>query len=99
VQDALTQIADRSQVSNVAIDLRRKGQELVLTLRNGLGAWPSALLPHQSGGALALHERVHLLNARLQISNEPGGAQQIMVYLPLADLTKVPHVPQVWRST
>jgi PAS domain S-box-containing protein len=90
VQEALSQIAGRGRGGEVAIDLRRKGKELVLTMRHDHGGWPMAAQPLKSAGTLALHERAHLLNARLERTDEPGGAQQIMICVPLVNVASAP---------
>ena len=84
VQEALTNVARHARATEVNIEMRQEGGELVLTVRdNGVG-FP-ADLQHNEGryGLLGIRERAYMLGGRLEVDNPPGGGGRLTVRLPL----------------
>ena len=84
VQEALTNVAHHSRATDVRIDLRSSGAELVLTVQdNGIGFAPGATRKAGSFGLLGVRERAALLGGSLRVDNPLAGGARITVRLPL----------------
>lgn len=84
VQEALTNVARHARATDVRIELRVQGQELVLTVQdNGRGFPPGATRKEGSFGLMGMRERAYLLGGELLVDNPPGGGGRITVRLPL----------------
>lgn len=98
VQEALTNVARHARATDVSIDMRQSGSELVLTVQdNGIG-FPSTRRKEGSFGLIGIRERAYLLGGTLDVDNPPGGGGRITVRLPLrhkaaeARATQLSHV-------
>ena len=92
VQEALTNVARHARATDVSIEMRQDGDELVLAVRdNGVG-FP--LSQQQEGGRyglLGIRERAYMLGGRIEVDNPPGGGGRLTVRLPLARGTGADH--------
>jgi len=85
VQEALTNVARHAHATDVGIEMRQQGGELVLTVRdNGVGFSERSLQHDGRYGLLGIRERAHMLGGRLEVDNPPGGGGRLTVRLPLA---------------
>lgn len=85
VQEALTNVARHAHATDVGIEMRQEGGELVLTVRdNGVGFSARCLQHDGRYGLLGIRERAHMLGGRLEVGNPPGGGGRLAVRLPLA---------------
>jgi two-component system, NarL family, sensor histidine kinase UhpB len=84
VQEALTNAARHARATDVRIELRESGTELVLTVQdNGVGFAPDAARKPGSFGLLGIRERAQLLGGSMHIDNPLAGGARIRVRLPL----------------
>lgn len=85
VQEALTNVARHARASEVHIELKPAGGELVLTVRdNGVGFPERATGKDDSFGLLGIRERALMLGGRMGVDNPPGGGGRLSVHLPAA---------------
>ncbi len=85
VQEALTNVARHAHATDVSIDLRTEGREIVLKVEdNGIGLPADALDRPESWGLRGLLERARLCGGTLALDNAPGSGARITVRLPLA---------------
>lgn len=85
VQEALTNVTRHSRATEVGIDLRRDGDDLVLAVQDngvGLPASPSGQRDNQFG-LLGMQKRADALGGDLQLENQPGGGARVTMRLPL----------------
>lgn len=84
VQEALTNVARHANATDVSIDLRVQGPEVVLTVEdNGIGLPRDALRREGSWGLRGMRERAALYGGSLQLENAPGSGARLQVRLPL----------------
>ena len=84
VQEALTNVARHARATDVSIDMRQIGDELVLTVRdNGVGFPANTRRKEGSLGLIGIRERAFMLGGTLDIDNPPGGGGRLTVRLPL----------------
>jgi signal transduction histidine kinase len=84
VQEALTNVARHAHATDVSIDLRMQGREIVLKVEdNGLGLPDDALERTGSWGLRGLLERVNLCGGALVLENAPGSGARMTVRLPI----------------
>ena len=84
VQEALTNVARHAQATDVRIELRQHGDELVLTVQdNGRGFPERSMRQEGRFGLLGIRERALMLGGRLEVDNPGGGGGRITVHLPL----------------
>lgn len=82
-QEALTNVARHAQATDVCIDLRLQGREVVLSIvDNGIGLPADALDRQGSWGLKGLRERALLLQGSFQAGQAPGGGAQIVLRVP-----------------
>jgi two-component system, NarL family, sensor histidine kinase UhpB len=100
VQEALTNIARHSRATEVRIDMRQVGGELLLTVQdNGTGFDEAAMYREGSHGLMGMRERALMLGGQLTIGMAPGGGGRVSVQLPLAPraqseaATRLPQEP------
>jgi len=85
VQEALTNVARHAHATEVCIEMRQEGGELLLRVRdNGVGFSDRSTQQDGRYGLLGIRERAYMLGGRLEVDNPPGGGGQITVRLPLA---------------
>ncbi len=83
VQEALTNVSRHARATNVCVEMRRAGDNIVLTVSdNGIGFPASTTRKADSFGLLGIRERAHLLGGHLEADNPPGGGARIKVTLP-----------------
>ncbi len=97
VQEALTNVARHARATDVRIDLRQIGRELVLTVHdNGIGFPTGSARKEGSFGLMGIRERAYLLGGTLEVDNPPGGGGRITVRLPLQEIGgEITHQPWV----
>ena len=84
VQEALTNVARHANATDVCIELRVKGPEVVLSVEdNGIGLPRDALQRDRSWGLRGMRERVALYGGSLLLENVPGSGARLQVRLPL----------------
>lgn len=84
VQEALTNVARHARATDVRIELRPSGDELVLTIKdNGVGFPNPTSRRDGSFGLLGIRERAYMLGGNLELDNPPGGGARITVRLPI----------------
>lgn len=85
VQEALTNITRHARATRVSVVFERRGQELLLTIRdNGVGfARGKRSRNPGSFGLLGIRERVLMLGGRLSAGNAPEGGARLVVRVPL----------------
>jgi len=88
LQEAVSNILRHANASQVSIDLRPEGDQIVLEVRdNGRGfdvekARGEAMTQKQLG-LLGMQERVSLVNGTIKVDSTPGGGTTLRVYVPL----------------
>jgi signal transduction histidine kinase len=84
VQEALTNVARHAHATDVSIDLRVQGGQVVLTVEdNGIGLPSDALRRQGSWGLRGLRERVTQFGGQLALENAPGSGARLKVQLPV----------------
>jgi two-component system, NarL family, sensor histidine kinase UhpB len=84
VQEALTNVARHARATDVRVDLRTSGDELLLMVQdNGIGFPPGATRKAGSFGLLGIRERAALLGGSLVVDNPLVGGARLTVRLPL----------------
>lgn len=84
VQEALTNVGRHAGATDVWIELRQQGDELILTVRDNGKGFPGRSIGQEGRfGLLGIRERALMLGGRLDIDNPPGGGGRIVVHLPL----------------
>ena len=100
VQEALTNVARHARATDVSIDMRQLGNELVLTVHdNGVGFPLNTRRKENSLGLIGIRERAHLLGGTLDIDNPHGGGGRLTVRLPLQSRATDAARPQSSRVT
>ena len=88
VQEALTNVARHARATEVCIEMRAQGPELVLSVRdNGVGFAEHSSRQDGRYGLLGIRERAYMLGGRIEVDNPPGGGGRLTVRLPLAAAT------------
>lgn len=83
-QEALTNAGRHAQATDVCIDLRVQGAQVVLSVTdNGIGLPSDALQRDGSWGLKGLLERARLLDAQFSAENAPGAGACIRLRVPL----------------
>ena len=84
VQEALTNVARHAHATDVSIDLRMQGRDIVLKVEdNGVGLPDDALERTGSWGLRGLLERVNLCGGALVLENAAGSGARMTVRLPI----------------
>jgi two-component system, NarL family, sensor histidine kinase UhpB len=88
VQEALTNVARHARATEVSIEIKQIGGELLLTvLDNGVGFEPELMYREGAHGLVGMRERAHMLGGELEIGNSPHGGGRVVVRLPLPTAT------------
>jgi len=83
-QEALTNVARHAQATDVAIDLRLQGPEVVLSIiDNGIGLPSDAMKRAGSWGLKGLRERALLLQGTFSATNGAGGGTHLTLRVPV----------------
>ena len=86
LQEALNNVAKHAQASQVMVKLWQDETAVHLSIADdGMGFERKASAPPQSAGLglLGMHERVELLDGRLEIETKPGQGTTVIAHLPL----------------
>ena len=72
----------------VKLELRRAGNEMLLTAKdNGIGfdsaLWKAVSEPSRSFGLHNMRERLHQLGGRFEIESQPGSGTCVMIAAPI----------------
>ena len=87
LQESLTNVARHAQASRVDVVLDKRGQEIVLTVRdNGRGFESDKPRKPNSFGLLGLRERARMLDGDVKIDAAPGKGTMIEIYIPLEQI-------------
>jgi PAS domain S-box-containing protein len=80
VQEALTNIAQHAQASEVRVTIQRADDRLVLTVEdNGVGFDAAHVLGAGGFGLLSLHERAAMVRGSLDLETAPGAGTKIIL--------------------
>jgi signal transduction histidine kinase len=87
VQESVNNMLKHAGATEAAVTLRRKPQELLLTIRdNGKGFSPSQIDASGPGFGLAgMNERVRILGGMIAIESAPGEGATITVRIPIQE--------------
>jgi len=86
VQEALTNVMRHAAASQVDVSLERKGDTLVLAVRdNGIGIKEERIFHSKSLGLVGIRERVLTLGGEALISGKPGEGTIVRVTLPMGE--------------
>jgi two-component system, NarL family, sensor histidine kinase UhpB len=85
VQEALTNVGRHARATDVRIELKVDGADLVLRVHdNGIG-FPDRTGPQEDRfGLLGIRERAYMLGGQLVIDNPAGGGGRVTVRLPIS---------------
>lgn len=87
VQEALSNVGKHGQARRVEVELSVEEGELCLTITDdGIGFDPSSLSTGTESGGFGItgmHERLKLLNGRLEVISAPGAGTQVVAMVPL----------------
>jgi signal transduction histidine kinase len=87
VQEALTNVARHSGVSEVQVRLLVREEQLTVSVEDqGAGFEPEAVSAMTSSGLTGMRERVFLAQGQLTIQSAKGAGTRILAELPLSDL-------------
>ncbi|MDE2628137.1 MAG: PAS domain S-box protein [Burkholderiales bacterium] len=85
VQEALTNVARHARATEVQIETRREGGDLVLTVQdNGTGFAEPSVYREGTHGLMGMRERAYMLGGQFEIGGASGGGARVTVRLPLA---------------
>ncbi|MBK9609549.1 MAG: histidine kinase, partial [Betaproteobacteria bacterium] len=85
VQEGLTNIARHAGATQAAVNLDRKGRQVLLHLQdNGRGFDPASPQAAGCSGIKGIRERVYLLGGQVEFYSRPGQGTVVQVALPLA---------------
>ena len=88
-QEALTNVVRHAEASEARVEMRFKGDDLILTVRdNGKGFDPEAAEKKKSYGVMGIRERAHTLGGRASIARLDGGGTLVEVVVPAARYRK-----------
>jgi two-component system NarL family sensor kinase len=83
-QEALTNVRKHARAHGVAMDLRRRGTTLTLSVRDDGRGFLVTRAGHGAGqGVVGMRERARLLGGRLQISSVPGKGTRVTARVPM----------------
>jgi len=86
VQEAMTNVMRHAAASQVDVSLERKGDFLVLEVRdNGIGIKEGRISDSKSLGLVGIRERVLLLGGEVLISGKPGEGTIVRVTFPMGE--------------
>ncbi len=84
-QETLTNVVRHAQARKVMADLRRTGQEVVLTVRDdGKGITEKQLASPTSIGLIGMRERIRFLKGTVKITGSKDKGTTVMVKIPLS---------------
>jgi PAS domain S-box-containing protein len=90
IQESLTNVARHAEAKRVAVTIRRKDQQIELTIEDdGRGLTQSDLEKKGSFGLVGIRERVYMLQGRVDFHGEPGRGTRIVASLPTTDASSV----------
>jgi signal transduction histidine kinase len=86
-QEALSNATKHGQARHVDVELSVEAEELCLTITDdGIGFDLAAISPREESGGfgiIGMHERMKLLNGRLEVISAPGAGTQVVAMIPL----------------
>ena len=84
VQESLNNVAKHARASQVAVELKPQGEQLLLRVQDdGIGFRPAAPRRPQSLGLVGLRERAALLRGEVKVDSSPGGGTRVEARIPL----------------
>ncbi len=89
-QEALHNAMQHGHASEVEVELSVEAGMLCLTITdNGIGFEPASVRQGKTGfGIVGMHERLHLLQGKLDIISNPGAGTQVVAMAPLQKTTE-----------
>jgi two-component system sensor histidine kinase UhpB len=89
LQECLTNVAKHAGASRVDVSLKKRGELLMLEVRdNGRGFEPANLRKKSSFGVLGMKERALGLGGQVRIRNMKGGGTTVSAHVPLVTVTR-----------
>jgi len=79
VAEALTNVANHAQAHNVAVEVRMKDKNLLVTIQDDGQGFDAAAIPSGHYGILGIKERVRLVNGSFEIHNNNGTTLKIEI--------------------
>jgi two-component system, chemotaxis family, CheB/CheR fusion protein len=84
-QESLTNVARHADASKVAVELRRDGEKLLLTVRdNGKGIDEQSIYAHRSLGLLGMRERALSFGGIVEVRGLPGEGTLVTMTIPIS---------------
>tara|TARA_R110002072_G_scaffold77597_14_gene180797 strand:- start:153 stop:1952 length:1800 start_codon:yes stop_codon:yes gene_type:complete len=84
LQEALTNVTRHAQATEIQIDLRKKDQDLILTVRDNGQGFEQARAQTEALGIIGMRERARLVNGTFLLESAPGKGTRIEVCIPVA---------------
>jgi two-component system sensor histidine kinase UhpB len=90
-QESLRNIARHASATRVRVQMRHSQTLLRMSIRDdGIGFDGAALRNARGLGLVSMEERVRLLGGRMRIRTGRGAGAEVLVIIPIADLSDVP---------
>lgn len=84
VQESLSNISRHAKASQVWIDMKRKGDQLLMSISDdGIGIFPNCRRNANAFGLLGIEERILALGGTFSIVSEPGEGMSVMLSIPI----------------
>ena len=86
VTESLTNVANHAQARNVAVDVRMKDKNLLVTIQDDGQGFDASAIPSGHYGILGIKERVRLVNGNVEIQSEIGKGTTLKIEVPTSPL-------------
>ena len=83
VAEALTNIARHARAANVAVEVRVKDKNLLVTIQDDGQGFDASAIPSGHFGLLGIRERVRLINGSFEIQSDNGKGTILKIQIPL----------------
>ncbi len=83
VAEALTNIARHARAANVAVEVRVKDKNLLVTIQDDGQGFDASAIPAGHFGLLGIRERVRLVNGSFEIQSVQGKGATLKIQIPL----------------
>jgi PAS domain S-box-containing protein len=78
VQEALTNVADHSQATEVKMALRQEDDTLIVTLADDGVGFDLQAVPHEGVGLIAMRKRIESVGGQLEVTSGAAGTQVVI---------------------
>ena len=83
VAEALTNVANHAQAHNVAVDVRMKGKNILVTIQDDGQGFDASAIPAGHYGILGIKERIRLANGSFEIQSKNGEGTILKIEIPI----------------